>query len=228
MTHSWRRREVARFMQRRSVMSDRTTSKRFLLIGAALLLAAVTGCGDDDRPARPQNQRRYAAGPLPRSGPTAMAPTARQDGADPLDTPDRLAPDPDAADPLAAGPADAADPLASATGPKMPTAHSHWLRGPIYGARVGVRLNGVLLGEFSAPLDRDITMKLREGVNTVTFEYRPLASGASARLDVVESEHTPPIPPLATFRSRDTVPARDAGRSAPAPASTQTVTFIAR
>lgn len=111
----------------------------------------------------------------------------------------------------------------------MPTQHSHWLRGGIFNARVKVRVNGLFLGEYGAPVDKDITMRLRAGVNTVTFAYKPLSPTASARLDVLESEHDPPIPPLASFRS----PMPDEG-AAPAPASgspqvlTQTFSFMAR
>jgi len=83
----------------------------------------------------------------------------------------------------------------------MPTAHSHWLRGRLRDARVTVLLNGVRHGSFSGVLDQDITMKLRRGVNTVTFIYQPSAAGSAADLEVVESEHHPPIAPLVTFHS---------------------------
>ncbi len=106
----------------------------------------------------------------------------------------------------------------------MPTQHSHWLRGSIFNARVTVRVNGLLLGTYSSPQDRDITMKLRPGINTMTLAYTPLTSTASARLFILESEHDPPIPPLATFRS----PLAVASSGAPAQTTTQTLTFLAR
>lgn len=118
------------------------------------------------------------------------------------------------------------DTLGGATpGNHMPTVHSHWLKGSIFNARVQVRLNGLYLGSYSAPQDRDITMKLRAGMNTITLTYQPLTSTASAHLDVLESEHDPPIPPIATFRS----PRMDDTSHATATSSTtQTLTFLAR
>lgn len=112
----------------------------------------------------------------------------------------------------------------TAPGQQMPTAHSHWLRGSIFNARVQVRINGLFLGTFTSPQDRDITMKLRPGINTIALAYTPLTSTASARLFILESEHDPPIPPLATFRS----PLPAATPSAPLPTTTQTFTFLAR
>ncbi len=121
--------------------------------------------------------------------------------------------------------AQSSDTLAGAApGQKMPTAHSHWLRGSIFNARVGVRINGLFLGTFTSPQDRDITMKLRPGINTVTLAYSPLTSTASARLFILESEHDPPIPPLATFRSPLSAP----NPRAPMQTTTQTLTFLAR
>jgi len=106
----------------------------------------------------------------------------------------------------------------------MPTEHSHWLKGRVFNARVTVRLNGLLLGTYSAPQDRDITMKLRSGINTITVAYQPLSATASAQLDVLESEHDPPIPPLTTFRS----PLLDGSAAKSLPTTTQTLTFLAR
>jgi len=134
--------------------------------------------------------------------------------------------------PSAATPSSSDDALAqtsdtlagSAPGQKMPTEHSHWLKGSIFNARVIVRVNGLFLGTFTSPQDRDITMKLRGGINTLTLAYTPLASTASAHLDILESEHDPPIPPLATFRS----PLSAASPSAPLQTTTQTLTFLAR
>ena len=44
-------------------------------------------------------------------------------------------------------------------------------------------------------------MKLRPGLNFVTFDYQPKSVNSSAQMEIVESEHTPPIAPLATFHS---------------------------
>ena len=90
------------------------------------------------------------------------------------------------------------DPL---KGPVMPTQHSHWLRGQTRDAAVIVLLNGVRQGSYRGVVDRDITMKLRPGLNFVTFDYQPKSVNSSAQMEIVESEHTPPIAPLATFHS---------------------------
>lgn len=133
-------------------------------------------------------------------------------------SPDALAQSPDSL-------VQSSDTLAGRTvGQSMPTLHSHWLVGTIFNARVQVRVNGLFLGTFTSPQDRDITMKLRNGINTLTLAYTPLESTASAHLAVLESEHDPPIPPLATFRS----PSFPAGPRAPLPTTTQTLTFLAR
>ena len=84
----------------------------------------------------------------------------------------------------------------------MPTEHSHWLRGQIRGAHVTVLLNGIRLGSYDSLVDKDITMKLRKGLNFVTFDYQPSSSTASAEMEILESEHDPPIPPLVTFQSQ--------------------------
>lgn len=156
---------------------------------------------------------------LPLSGPGAHDAAAFPAADDALTrSPDALAPSPDAL-------VQSSDTLAGRTvGQSMPTLHSHWLVGTIFNARVQVRVNGLFLGTFTSPQDRDITMKLRNGINTLTLAYTPLESTASAHLDVLESEHDPPIPPLATFRS----PSFPAGPRAPLPTTTQTLTFLAR
>lgn len=193
------------------------------LLGLSLLL---TGCGAD----KPVGQRplRASAPPPPSAVVTASAGTSPASAADPLTasssdsttpTSDPLIGDaggPDK-DPLAGG-----DPL---KGPKMPTDHSHWLRGQVRGGHVLVSLNGIRLGDFSGFVDRDITMRLRAGVNTVTFTYQPQSVQSSALLDVLESEHAPPIAPLATF---DAVPAASLSVSSPPKLQTRSFTFTAR
>lgn len=225
-------------------------SKRFAASywGLALLACPLlAGCGDDApvSPARlsaapPVPRRAYSA--VPRPSVTAPVPTAQtpdaleasdgllsgtgQDAAAsatvPLNTPAGPPPTPpaDIADALT----QSSDPLAgSVPSQRMPTQHSHWLRGPIFNAHVVVRVNGLFLGTFTSPQDRDITMKLRGGINTLTLAYTPLASTASAHLDILESEHDPPIPPLATFRS----PLSPPTPRAPLQTTTQALTFLA-
>ncbi|MCW3058913.1 MAG: hypothetical protein JWQ02_734 [Capsulimonas sp.] len=83
------------------------------------------------------------------------------------------------------------------------TAHSHWLRGTIVNANVEVRLNSARVADFFSNTDKDISRNCRKGLNTVTFIYKPRGTDSSAKLSVLESEHDPPIAPLATFNSLD-------------------------
>lgn len=110
----------------------------------------------------------------------------------------------------------------------MPTDHSHWLRGRVRDARLTVLLNGVRQGEYTGVVDQDITMKLRRGVNSVSFVFAPRRADASAQMDLVESEHNPPISPLVTFQSassQDAAVPESALSQAPA---AQSFTFFAR
>lgn len=194
------------------------------LLGLALLL---TGCGAD----RPVSETRpYAYSPPPAPVVTSSADAAPADALDPLTT--SASADPmttSTSDPLigdAGGPAK--DPLAGndpLNGSKMPTAHSHWLNGVVQNAHVQVSLNGIRLGDFSGFVDRDITMRLRAGINTVAFTYQPNSAQSSATLYVQESEHTPPIPPLATF---DVTPNSGLTATGTPKPQTQTFTFTAR
>ena len=95
-------------------------------------------------------------------------------------------------------------------------------------ARLTVLLNGIRQGEYVGIVDQDITMKLRRGVNSISFVYAPRRADASAQMDLVESEHNPPIPPLVTFQSTpasDDAVSESTRGSAPA---TQSFTFFAR
>lgn len=190
------------------------------LLGVALLL---TGCGAD-KPVAQGPSRTYAPPPVTAAA-VGDAPAA---ATDPLtaSASDSTTP---ISDPLigdAGGPNK--DPLAGSDplkGPKMPTDHSHWLRGQVRGGQVLVSLNGIRLGDFSGFVDRDITMRLRAGINTVAFTYQPNSAQSSAMLDVLESEHTPPIPPLAAF---DAAPPASLSASSAFPPQTQSFTFTAR
>lgn len=196
------------------------------VLGALLL----TGCGND----------RPYSGPPPGSGDSAQAPAPS-----PLTaaTP-QAAPPPN---PLLSGGGPADNPLLSSShgnpltqnnplaesnplhGPAMPTDHSHWLRGRVQGARLTVRVNGIRQGEYTGVVDQDITMKLRRGVNSVAFVYAPRRADASARMDLLESEHNPPIPPLVTFQSMPMGrAAADIGNAAAPATTTQSFTFFAR
>ena len=176
--------------------------------GGLLFLLLLTGCGDD----RPQTQPDYQPPSSSAAPPPAIAPASSDS------PPDALvgggSTDKTYSDPLLSQ-----DPLG---GPKMPTDHSHWLRGRIRNAHVTVRLNGIRQGAYSSLVDQDVTMRLRKGINSVTFTYQPDSPAASAQMEVVESEHTPPIPPLVTFVSP---PAPEGGKLAPV---TQTFSFVAR
>ncbi len=227
-------------------MSSRTLAT---YSGTALLACALlAGCAEEAPPLSPRqaaaaHARHQSVRGAPRPFVIASAPAAND--RDALETPDGLLAGAgkgaaeSAALPLAphslAAPApppayedaqtQTVDILTGkAVGLKMPTVHSHWLKGPIFSARVAVRVNGLLLGTFTSPQDRDITMKLRSGINTVTLAYTPLTSTASAHLDILESEHDPPIAPLATFRS----PLPAANSSTSLQTTTQTLTVLAR
>jgi len=179
-----------------------------------LLLLLLTGCGDD----RPARERALGPPPGIRSAPATPQPRVLPEAA-PVSAPDPLIGD-------SGGNATASDPLIQSDpmqGPAMPTLHSHWLRGNLRDAHVTVLLNGVREGSLSSVVDRDITMKLRKGVNSVVFQYQPNTSRSSAQMEIVESEHTPPIAPLVTFRS----PLDTAGNRGPAKAISQTFMFVA-
>ena len=173
-------------------MNKRLTGRRLALF---LPLVLLTGCGSDlpvEGPPPDQPRPYEADRPVAPDDPT---PTDSGGGG----TPDPLVGDAgeQKEDPLMRhDPMLANDPM---EGRGMPTQHSHWLRGRLRNAQVTVLLNGVWYGSFSGTVDRDITMSLRRGTNTVTFECQPGTGGATGDLEVVESEHQPPISPLATF-----------------------------
>ncbi len=199
---------------------------RFLAVIVASLL--LSGC-DDDRPySGPdpnQSSSNYSA-PAPAAPMAAVSPAPAAPSDDPLvsgssglSTADPLLPSgkPAQPDPLAGS-----DPL---KGPAMPTEHSHWLRGRVQNARLSVLLNGIREGDYDGLVDRDITMKLRRGINTVSFVYTPQNANASAQMDLLESEHHPPIAPLASFQSLPQ-PEGTAGETGIKP-TTQRFTFFA-
>jgi predicted small lipoprotein YifL len=199
----------------------RAWGKTLPLLAFGLPLA---GCGSD-RPAYAPPAPAHAAGPQSAARTPLIATDAPPRSGDPLDGGgDPLLGEnggkPSTSDPLAGG-----DALA---GPQMPTRHSHWLRGRLHAARMTVSLNGVRQPALPSVIDQDITMRLRAGVNTVTFDYQPEGTESSATMEVVEGEHTPDIAPLVTFRPAS---AADHGlsdrASAPAPL-TRTFTFVAK
>ncbi len=161
---------------------------------------ALAGCGDD----KPVSDPGPPAYQSPAPSPVAALPDPPKPVSDPLLPQSGPISDPLLqSDPLlgTSRPSEAApenDPL---KGRAMPTEHSHWLRGRVQGAKLTVRLNGVHEGDYLGYVDKDITMKLRAGINTVSFEYTPRGASASARMDLLESEHHPPIAPLASFQS---------------------------
>ncbi len=195
------------------------TKTRVVFLAAAALL--LGGCGDD-KPYTGSGQSVSRAAPAPPA--VALPPATPSPSSDPLlsgseavPTDDPLLPHrtPAQADPLAGS-----DPL---QGRAMPTEHSHWLRGRVQEARLLVLLNGVRQGEYAGFVDQDITMKLRRGVNTVSFVYTPHQTDSSAQMDLLESEHDPPIAPLASFQSLPQPD--DAAEMTP---TTQRFTFVAK
>lgn len=172
---------------------------RLVLLGAAALI--LSGCGDDKPYSGPdpnQAGSSYSApAPLTAASPTPALPSDDPlvSGSGGISTADPLLPrdTPAQTDPLASS-----DPL---KGQAMPTEHSHWLRGRVQNARLTVLLNGIREGDYDGLVDRDITMKLRRGINTVSFVYTPQSARSSAQMDLLESEHHPPVAPLASFQS---------------------------
>lgn len=119
------------------------------------------------------------------------------------------------------------DPL---LGPRMPTRHSHWFSAYMGQAKVKVALNGIGMGTYFFGVTRDITQKLRPGVNMLTVTYEPKDETSWASVSVVESEHETPIPPLVSFRRaplRNSIHSPAQLKKALKPV-TQTFTFIAR
>ncbi len=198
-----------------------TTARLFLVAAAALLLS---GCGDDKPYSGPdpnQSGGNYSAP----AAPVAAAPPAQAlpsddplvSGSSGISTTDPLLP---ADKPAQTDPLIGSDPL---KGPAMPTEHSHWLRGRVQNARLTVSLNGIREGDYDGLVDRDITMKLRRGINTVSFLYTPQGADSSAQIDLLESEHHPPIAPLASFHQ----PEPDASAETGWKPTTQRFTFFA-
>ena len=198
------------------------TARLALFAAAALLLG---GCGDDkpySGPSRNQsssNDPAPAPSPLAASHAPAQSPDPLLSGSDAIPTNDPLLPHdaPTLSDPLIGS-----DPL---KGPAMPTEHSHWLRGRVQDGRLTVLLNGVREGDYTGIVDKDITMKLHRGINTVSFVYTPHQGQSSAQMDLLESEHHPPIAPLASFQSLPQ-PQGAAGETGFKP-TTQRFTFFA-
>ena len=195
--------------------------------GLPLFLLLLTGCGSD-RPYTAPPRLPHQAQAAPTDAPLAETPPADAPAdATPAGLPDPLVGDAGQAppDPLVGhDPLLGHDPL---QGRAMPTTHSHWLRGRLRDARVTVLLNGVRHGSFSGVLDQDITMKLRAGANTVTFVYQPQGPGSSADLEIVESEHHPPIAPLVTFHSASGAAGGDGVNGDATKPVTQTFPFVA-
>ena len=185
----------------------RESKPRKALPVATLLLVLLAGCAD-----KPYDGSGHGPpDPLSLPSPSIIGST----------------PPPHMPDPLLSGPGRTpTDPLLqhdAFAGPVMPTAHSHWLRGRLRDAHVTVLLNGIRHGEFSGILDQDITMKLRPGVNMVTFRYQPNSSHSAVNLEIVEGEHDPPISPLVTFHS-DILPVADGSAALP---MSKTFMFVA-
>ncbi len=195
-----------------------------LFAAASLLLG---GCGDDKPHSGPdpnQSSSRYSASAPEPLAAASPAPALHSDdpllsGSSGISTADPLLP---AGKPAQTDSLIGSDPL---KGRAMPTEHSHWLRGRVQAARLTILLNGIREGDYDGLVDRDITMKLRRGINTVAFVYTPQNASASARMDLLESEHHPPIAPLASFQSLPQ--AESAAAEAGFKPTTQRFTFVA-
>ena len=178
--------------------------KTLALLTAPLLLTLLTGCGSDkpyDGSYQGPQQPEEAQGVAPEDPLAVSSGSGIADGTPPPSLPDPLLKGSNHVTGLNLTPRDPLIGNSSLMGRTMPTAHSHWLRGRLQDSHVMVELNGIRHGRFSGILDQDITMKLQPGVNMVTFHYMPNSSHSSVNLEIVESEHDPPIAPLVTFRS---------------------------
>jgi hypothetical protein len=111
---------------------------------------------------------------------------------------------------------------------QMPTEHSHWLRGDVSNGSCTVYVNGSevasIVGSVDGHIDKDITMHLHPGSNSATFNFMPSGQNSFAELDILESEHNPPIPPLATFDTESLPNPEASGR---ARSETQSFVFTA-
>lgn len=213
----------------------------------------LTGCADNHLPARqPGNPRTHAA---PVKLPTDILDEKTADSVDKAaDSTDKTADGTDTAsdanDEPGAGATKASmpDPLLGEQeggltgktssdldydpllGPRMPTHHSHWLSAYMGQAKVKVALNGIGMGTYFFGVTRDITQKLRPGVNMLTVTYEPKDETSWASVSVVEGEHETPIPPLMSFHKtplRNSIHSPAELKKALKPV-TQTFTFIAR
>ena len=125
------------------------------------------------------------------------------------------------------------DPLATADplkGPVMPTQHSHWMDTEMGQARVIVRLNGIRVGGFMTSGVRDVTMRLRPGINTLSVTYEPRNIHSWASVVMTEGENGPSGKLLADFREAplaDTGGGTETGQPAPPPVI-RTLIFTAR
>ncbi len=198
---------------------------RLLAVAAAALI--LSGCGDDKPYSGPDPNQASSNYSAPAPAPLAAASSAQAlpsddplvSGSSSVSTADPLLPHDT---PAPADPFIGSDPL---KGQAMPTEHSHWLRGRVQNARLTVLLNGIREGDYDGLIDRDITMKLRRGINTVSFVYTPQDGNSSAQMDLLESEHHPPIAPLASFQSLP--PAEGAAEGIEIKPTTQRFTFFA-
>jgi hypothetical protein len=205
--------------------------KKYLLsriVGGIFLALLLTGCGHDRAVVESDPPEYHADAPssLPPISSAGSSAGSSSASPDPLLHSDGGSGSIASSDPLlsdghsnsSADPMQLNDPL---QGRAMPTDHSHWLHGTLRNASLTVLFNGVRQGEYSGLVDKDITMVLQRGTNSVTFIYTPSEADSAAQMEIDESEHDPPIPPLVTFDSQPVA------RDAPLTPTTQSFTFVA-
>jgi hypothetical protein len=93
----------------------------------------------------------------------------------------------------------------SAADRQRPIQNWYWLRGSISGGSMGIKVNGIFVGQYSVHVDTEISNYLNNGGNEVTFVPEQTAPDqpVSCHLDVVYSQQSPGSLPVLTYDTSD-------------------------